>query len=280
MGGKENSKRVSAIVPAYNEGERIGRVLDVLTSYPYFGEVIVVDDGSTDNTREIVSNYNVKYIRNDKNMGKGYAMDKGVSVAQGDVIFFCDADINGLTHRIIDEIIQPVLSGATEMFIASRDRIAHHLPFGEKFNPIAGERALRKALWLRLPNFYKKNFRVETGLNLYAHYFGDGYEVKLFDNLVQTIKEKKYGIMGGFKQRWRMNVDLIVANWHIMLVDFFKIAKERRMNWSKLIALWFWLFIRNVAITIALLVSWPFITLATSWLYRKKQNRASLRVNP
>jgi len=68
----KNNKNITAIVPAYNEAERISKVLEVLTTYKQFKEIIVVDDGSTDNTEEIVKKFNVRYIRNESNKGKGY----------------------------------------------------------------------------------------------------------------------------------------------------------------------------------------------------------------
>ena len=71
MDYKKDREKVTAIVPAYNEAERIGAVLAVLTSYG-FRDVIVVDDGSSDNTSQVVSRYNVKYLRIEKNGGGIY----------------------------------------------------------------------------------------------------------------------------------------------------------------------------------------------------------------
>ena len=101
MDYKKDREKVTAIVPAYNEAERIGAVLAVLTSYGFKG-VIVVDDGSTDNTKDVVSRYDVRYLKIEENSGKGKAMDYAVSKAQTSFIFFCDADLKNLTHEIID----------------------------------------------------------------------------------------------------------------------------------------------------------------------------------
>ena len=127
MGHKKTDKRISAIVPAYNEAERIGRVLDILTTYPDFKEIIVIDDGSPDGTEAIVRRYDVRYVKKKVNGGKGAAMDLGVKLAKGDVIFFCDADISGLTHKIIDQITCPVVNGEVEMFIGMRNRKIYFL---------------------------------------------------------------------------------------------------------------------------------------------------------
>ena len=69
MDYEEARKRVTAIVAAYNEAPRIGAVLDVLTTYKGFREIIVVDDGSSDGTGNVIQKYDVTYVRNEVNIG-------------------------------------------------------------------------------------------------------------------------------------------------------------------------------------------------------------------
>jgi len=90
------SSSISVIIPAYNEEKTIGyvieetsRVMDSL-GIPY--EIIVVDDGSIDRTRENASNYKVKVLSNERNMGKGFALREGFRSAQGNIIVTMDAD--------------------------------------------------------------------------------------------------------------------------------------------------------------------------------------------
>jgi glycosyltransferase involved in cell wall biosynthesis len=230
MGEKENNKRITAIVPAFNEAERIGRVLDVLTTYPEFKEIIVVDDGSTDNTESIVKQYGIHYIKNDTNRGKGYSMDIGVESAMGDIIFFADADVSGLNHQIINEITRTVLDGAVDMFIGMRNRKIYYLRYIIAFVPLfGGERALTKTLWQQLPDYYKHYFRVEAGLNFYAKYYGKGFDYKIFQGLSQTIKERKYGILEGIRQRWILFSNIFSAQLRLEFVDIPKSVRNRRM---------------------------------------------------
>ena len=92
---------LSIVVPAYNEERRLpaslARILCYLDKQPYEGEVIVVDDGSEDNTVEIVRGLlsrhpNLRLVEND-HRGKGYAVRTGMLAAQGQVALFCDADL-------------------------------------------------------------------------------------------------------------------------------------------------------------------------------------------
>ncbi len=92
--------KFSIIVPAYNEKNRILRTLDNI--YKHFqnqnSEIIIVDDGSTDNTASFIEyekeniGDNIKIISYKPNKGKGYAVKKGVEKAQGEFILFTDAD--------------------------------------------------------------------------------------------------------------------------------------------------------------------------------------------
>jgi glycosyltransferase involved in cell wall biosynthesis len=220
---------VTAIVAAYNEAERIGSVLEVLTSYPGFADVIVVDDGSTDGTGEVVAGFPVRYLRVEPNQGKGHAMDLGVQAASTPVVFFADADIHGLTHEVIGQVVGPVADGDVEMFIAMRNRKIYLLRLVMAFVPLlGGERALTKALWERVPARYKDRFRIEAALNFYALHFGKGLRFKVCRGISQTVKERKYGAREGIRRRLRMFRDIGVATWDLQFQDAPPTLRSRR----------------------------------------------------
>lgn len=98
-----NQMYISIVIPAYNEERRIVRTLEAITAFldrkSYGSEVIVVDDGSSDGTVAAVAAMSaklprIKIVRNDENMGKGHSVKRGVMEAEGDLIFFTDADLS------------------------------------------------------------------------------------------------------------------------------------------------------------------------------------------
>jgi glycosyltransferase involved in cell wall biosynthesis len=93
--------KVSFVIPAYNEATRILDTLRRIAEYrkhlPYETEILVVDDGSTDETADIVErlgNSGLRLIRNGTNRGKGYSVKCGVLAATGDYVLFSDADLS------------------------------------------------------------------------------------------------------------------------------------------------------------------------------------------
>lgn len=122
------SEFISIIIPGYNEGKRI---LTVIKELSYFCqrhfrqyEIIFVDDGSTDQTWEMVKSIHdhpsFHAIRNIENMGKGYAVQRGMLAARGDYRFFTDADIPyGMACflRALERLKNP----GCDMVIGSRD---------------------------------------------------------------------------------------------------------------------------------------------------------------
>src|ERR1035437_7140974 len=114
-------KKISCIIPTYNEEPRIGKVLGIVVGHPLIDEVIVVDDGSKDNTQKIVSDFkNVKLIVHKKNQGKSIAVCAGIKESSGEFIFLLDADLIGLTTSDITRLIEPVLDNLADVSISLR----------------------------------------------------------------------------------------------------------------------------------------------------------------
>lgn len=225
----DTPRDVTAVVAAFNEEGRIGAVLEALTTYPGFREVIVVDDGSTDGTGREARRYPVTYLRIEPNQGKGHAMDVGVRHAETEVVFFADADIRGLTHEMIRETCGPVIDGTCDMFVLMRNRRIYMLRSVMAFIPLlGGERALTKKLWQILPDRYKRGFRIEAGLNFYAVHHGKGLRYRVFPGVSQTVKEEKYGLREGSIRRMRMFREVLAAAWELQRRDLPETARSKR----------------------------------------------------
>jgi len=113
---------ISIVIPAYNEAQTIGNVIEetltVMDSLQLPYEIIIVDDGSTDNTRRIATSYKATILYNGKNRGKGHAVRKGFRHAQGDIIVTIDAD-GSHSPKEIPELINPLFNG-TDVVSGSR----------------------------------------------------------------------------------------------------------------------------------------------------------------
>jgi glycosyltransferase involved in cell wall biosynthesis len=137
---------VSIIIPAYNEEKRLPdtlkKIIKFITAKKIKAEILVVDDGSKDNTvlaAQSIKNSRIKIIKNPRNMGKGYSVYNGVNNAKGDIILFTDADLS-TPIKHLEEFLQYHKEGY-EVVIASRDLLEsrvivpqnHLREFGGKF---------------------------------------------------------------------------------------------------------------------------------------------------
>ncbi len=116
--------RISLIIPAYNEQKRIGNTLRCAQKYfsrqEYSWEIIVVDDGSIDNTQGVVSAGfpHVHLIRHEQNRGKGFAVKTGMAAANGEFLLYYDADGSTPIEEI--EKIWAEFSNGYDIVIGSR----------------------------------------------------------------------------------------------------------------------------------------------------------------
>ena len=178
--------QISAIVPVYNEEKTVANVIKVLLQNKSIDEVIVVNDGSSDNTPEILKTFAKKIvlINFKKNQGKGMALTKGIAKAKGKIVAFFDADTINLSNKYIKKILQPMSNPQVRGVIGFRTR-SQYVPV--IFAPLSGERAYyRQDLIPHLKKISTTRFGVEVFLNnLYK------------DKLVKKVPLRK------FKQLWK-----------------------------------------------------------------------------
>ena len=115
--------RLTIVMPAYNEKETIEAILDRVIGTPYEKEILVVDDGSTDGTREILARRDgkdgVKVILHERNKGKGAALATGFGAATGDVVLIQDADLE-YDPDDYPILLRPIEEGKADVVFGSR----------------------------------------------------------------------------------------------------------------------------------------------------------------
>lgn len=115
--------KLSVIIPVYNEVESIQKILKRVQAQKLAHEIIVVDDGSKDGTRDVLSKLDgkggVRVILHERNKGKGAAVRTGMSAAKGDVLLIQDADLE-YDPRDYPILLEPIKEGLADVVYGSR----------------------------------------------------------------------------------------------------------------------------------------------------------------
>ncbi len=124
MGWEGRLAKISVVVPVYNEAATIEEVLGRVRETGLAGEIVVVDDGSSDATPEIVARVaeaapEVRLQRHERNRGKGAALRTGFEKVTGDVVIIQDAD-REYDPRDYEKLLEPILDGRADVVYGSR----------------------------------------------------------------------------------------------------------------------------------------------------------------
>ena len=210
---------VTAIIPAYNEAPTIRHVIEAVKKAKV-DEIIVVNDGSTDETAEIASEAGARVISHKRKRGKGAAMRTGVEAAKGSIIVFIDGDLKSLTPAEVNRIINPILKGeagfvktcfsnyksktGTSIFLY-RPLLKHLFAATGFTHPVSGQIAARKSFFktIEFRNDYGIDISIlidaiKQGLKIKEVCLGELVHKKkmpkdiekMADTIIQTILEK------------------------------------------------------------------------------------------
>ncbi len=184
---------ISVIIPVYNEKETITEILRHVNEVDIDKEIIIVDDCSTDGSREIISSIhenNVKVIFNEQNNGKGSVLRQGIKAATGDIIIIQDADLE-YNPSEYPKLIQPILDGYADVVYGSRfigssaHRVLYYWHYvGNKFLTLLSNMCTNLNL-TDMETCYK-TFRREIIQNIKLEENGFGFEPEVTAKIART----------------------------------------------------------------------------------------------
>jgi LmbE family N-acetylglucosaminyl deacetylase/GT2 family glycosyltransferase len=205
---------VAVIIPAYNEARQIAGLLGSLLEAPILSEIIVVDDGSTDETaavaeRAALLDTRIKVISLTANLGKGAAVFTGADYARAPILLLLDADLCGLTSQHIEAMVRPVLDSETDMTVGIFNRGRWLTDLGHRTTPwLSGQRCFRKDMLASVDKGAADGYGLETALTLTARLAGWDYREIRLKGAYHKTGALDRGLYRGMKNRLKMLRDI------------------------------------------------------------------------
>lgn len=185
---------ISVIIPAYEEAASVARVVKFAKSLSFVGEVIVVDDGSADDTAQRAAEAGALVVVHKRNLGKTRAVQTGAEHAKHDDVLMLDADMQGLSeqdfkkaYRVYRDADMVVLDYGGQHWV-----VRHSL-----LPATSGARLLKRRVLLEAPFTNANHWEVEGVINRYLFSRGAVVRVVVATDLFSPRKESKYGRLRG-----------------------------------------------------------------------------------
>lgn len=201
----------ATLIPAYNEAHTIAQVVEA-ARLSGLGRVLVVDDGSRDDTAAEARRAGAEVKELGRNVGKGGAVAAGLELLENEVIVLVDADLVGLTPEHLRLLAEPVVNGEADMtrgvFAGGRWRTTA----AQRLTPqLSGQRAVRRELLLQVPDLAGTRYGIEVAITDTARREGWRRRDVFLDGVSQVMKEEKRGMLAGLVIRLRMYRDIVAT---------------------------------------------------------------------
>lgn len=224
---------LTIIICTFNEEKTICDVVKACRLYNERSEIIVVDDGSQDNTELLLQNLNktirFNYIKLAENRGKSYAMTIGIENAGNDILLFFDADSIGIRKEHFHDMLLPIMENKADMVLGHTAATFINVKL-TPFKAFTGERVLlKKDILPILDEIRNIRFGIETYINLYFKTHGKRISYVFLEGLKTLNKYEKTTLIKATKQYFsegREIASTIIKNYDLI----FKIAKSSIFN--------------------------------------------------
>jgi glycosyltransferase involved in cell wall biosynthesis len=207
---KNTQSNISCIIPAYNEGRRVLSVINAVLGHENVDEVIVVNDGSSDDTEFVLKEVKgIELISYSQNRGKSHAVMMGFKKAKNNLVIMLDADLVGLDGDSITALIKPVLENKADISISLRkNSLPLYKLLGLDF--VSGERVFDKNIIENLDMLDKlRGFELESFLNKIIIHKKMRIKVVKWDKVGITRKSGKVGFLRGAIRDFKMTMEII-----------------------------------------------------------------------
>jgi len=204
------------VMPARDEALTVADNVAAARACKYVREVIVVDDGSSDDTAVLAREAGAKVIQRENNEGsKAHAMDDGIRSSDADAFLFVDADCTDLTGAHLDAICEPFLAGRCAMSLGMFDYGRLWNSVVPRVHPLTGERIIPRWVWDAIPPHKLDGYTIEARINEVISERRLKTVARTMRGVFHRTKRVKHGRLEGVLRTLDMYREIISMVWPI-----------------------------------------------------------------